>query len=92
MKSLEIKYEDGKFTHLIIDGLKVDGVTAINFNHAVGEELPTLSITTRITGNLTLLTDYAINAEGDPDALAERIKEAVKAGANAGIREVAKGR
>ena len=92
MKSLEIKYEDGKFTHLIIDGLKVDGLTAINFSHAVGEELPTLSITSHITGNLTLSTDFAINAEGDPDVLAERLREAVKAGANAGIREVAKGR
>ncbi|MCZ7839694.1 hypothetical protein LRB91_12810 [Leclercia adecarboxylata] len=63
MKSLEIKYDDGKLTHLIVDGLKVDGLTAIKFSHAVGEELPTLSITTHITGNLTLLTDYAINAE-----------------------------
>ncbi|MGL5599480.1 MAG: hypothetical protein ACRDD5_01090 [Silvania sp.] len=92
MKSLEIKYEDGKFTHLIIDGLKVDELTAISFNHAVGEELPTLSITSHITGNLTLSPDIAMNAEGDPDALAERLREAVKAGANAGIREVAKGR
>jgi len=92
MKSLEIKYEDGKLTHLIIDGLKVEGLTAISFTHAVGEELPTLSITSHITGNLTLSPDFAVNAEGDPDALAERIKEAVKAGANAGFLEVAKGR
>lgn len=92
MKSLEIKYEDGKFTHLIVDGLKVDGLTAINFNHAVGEDVPTLSITTHITGNLTLSPDFYINAECEPDDLAERIRDAVKDGANSGFREVAKGR
>lgn len=92
MKSLEIKYEDGRFTHLIVDGLKVDGLTAINLSHAVGEELPTLSITTHITGNLTLSPDFYINAESEPDELTERIREAVKAGANSGIRKVAEGR
>ncbi|MHA1056552.1 hypothetical protein [Enterobacter mori] len=92
MNSLEIKYEDGKFTHLIVDGLKVDGLTAINLSHAVGEELPTLSITTQITEKLTLSPNFYINAESEPDELAERIREAVKAGANSGIREVTKGR
>lgn len=91
MKSLEIKYEDGKFTHLIVDGIKVDGLTAINFSHAVREELPTLSITTQITGKLTITPDFAMNAEGDPDALAKRIKEVVEAEAAGGIRDVVKG-
>ncbi|XUA20706.1 hypothetical protein ACQVA2_08090 [Citrobacter sp. OP27] len=90
MKNLEIKYEDGKFTHLIVDGLKLDGLTAISFNHVVGEEFPTLSITTLIKEKLTIPPDFAINAEGDPDGLAERIREAVNCGAERGIREVAK--
>lgn len=94
MKSLEIKYEDGKFTHLIVDGLNIDGLTAINFSHVVGEELLTLSITTQITGNLTLSPEVSIDLDVDADheTLEARIREAAKYGANRGFCEVGKGR
>lgn len=77
MKSLEIKYEDGKYVHLIVDGVLVEGLTAISFSHAVGEDLPTLSVTTQITGKMMLSPspEVAINLSGDPEILKKRIKE-----------------
>ncbi|HAJ7390813.1 TPA: serine acetyltransferase [Escherichia coli] len=45
MKDLKIEYRDGKLTELSIDGVSFNSVTAINFNHAVGETLPTVSLT-----------------------------------------------
>ncbi|WP_049003092.1 hypothetical protein [Citrobacter freundii] len=82
MKSLEIKYDDGKFTHLIVDGLKIDGLTAFKFSHVVGEELPTLSITTQISGKLTLSPEVSVafDMQGDHETMEERIKEAAKYG------------
>ncbi|HCL6313906.1 hypothetical protein RRL14_10240 [Citrobacter freundii] len=93
MKSLEIKYDDGKFTHLIVDGLKVDGLTAFKFSHVVGEELPTLSITTQISGKLTLSPEVSVafDMQGDHETMEERIKEATKYGPNRTLLELGTG-
>jgi len=45
MKDLKIEYRDGKLSELIIDGVSFNSITAINLNHAVGETLPTVSLT-----------------------------------------------
>ncbi|EIJ9842371.1 hypothetical protein LJS05_001899 [Salmonella enterica] len=94
MKSLEIKYDDGKFTHLIVDGLKVDGLTAFKFSHVVGEELPTLSITTQISGKLTLSPEVSVafDVQGDHETMEERIKAADKYGLNRTFLELGTGR
>ncbi|OUE67961.1 hypothetical protein [Citrobacter freundii] len=93
MKSLEIKYDDGKFTHLIVDGLKVDGLTEFKFSHVVGEELPTLSITTQISGKLTLSPEVSVafDMQGDHETMEERIKEAAKYGPNRTLLELGSG-
>ena len=45
MKDLKIEYRDGKLTELSIDGVSFNSITAINFNHAMGDTLPTVSLT-----------------------------------------------
>ena len=91
MKNLEIKYEEGKYVHLIVDGVLVDGLTSISFNHAVGEGLPTLSVTTQITGKTTLshYPEVAINLSGDPELLKKKIKEAVEGNSGKIMRDTA---
>lgn len=91
MKSLEIKYEEGKYVHLIVDGVLVEGLTSISFNHAVGEGLPTLSVTTQITGKMTLSPspEVAINLSGDPELLKKKIKEVVEASSGKIMRDTA---
>lgn len=44
MKDLSIEYRNGKFVRLVIDGVEMNGVTSIQFSHAVGQEVPTVSI------------------------------------------------
>ncbi|MFU1850858.1 hypothetical protein [Citrobacter portucalensis] len=90
MKSLEIKYEDGKYVHLIVDGILVEGLTSVSFKHSVGEDLPTLSVTTQITGKMTLSLspEVAINLSGDPELLKKKIKEVVEANSGKVMRYV----
>ena len=45
MQDMKIEYRDGKLVELSIDGVSFSSVTAINFNHEVGETLPTVSLT-----------------------------------------------
>ena len=45
MQDMKIEYRDCKLAELIIDGVSFKSITAINFNHAVGETLPTVSLT-----------------------------------------------
>ena len=40
MKDLSIEYRNGKFVRLVIDGV----VTSIQFSHAVGQEVPTVTV------------------------------------------------
>lgn len=44
MKDLSIKYRDGKFVQLAIDGVEIKDVTSIQFSHAVGQDAPTVTI------------------------------------------------
>ncbi|WP_289394987.1 hypothetical protein [Pantoea stewartii] len=44
MKDLKIEYRDGKFVHVVVDGVEMNHITAIQFSHEVGETLPTLSL------------------------------------------------
>ncbi|MGM8808683.1 hypothetical protein ACS6LB_02215 [Enterobacter cloacae] len=44
MKDLSIDYRDGKFVRLVIDGVEMKGVTSIQFSHAVGQAVPTVTI------------------------------------------------
>lgn len=44
MKDLIIKYRDGKFVQLAIDGVEMKNVTSIQFSHAVGQEVPTVTV------------------------------------------------
>lgn len=44
MKDLSIVYRDGKFVHVVLDGVEMNQITAIQFSHQVGETVPTLSI------------------------------------------------
>jgi hypothetical protein len=44
MQDLKIEYRDGKLVELSIDGVSFKTVTAITFNHEVGETLPTVSL------------------------------------------------
>ncbi|MBK4126046.1 serine acetyltransferase [Enterobacter roggenkampii] len=44
MQDLKIEYRDGKLVDLSIDGVSFKAVTAITFNHEVGETLPTVSL------------------------------------------------
>lgn len=44
MKDLSIEYRDGKFVHLVIDGVEMKDVTSIQFSHAVGQEVPTVTV------------------------------------------------
>lgn len=45
MQDLKIEYRDGKLVELSIDGVSFKTVTAITFNHEVGETLPPVSLT-----------------------------------------------
>jgi len=45
MQDLKIEYRDGKLVELSIDGVSFKTITAITFNHEVGETLPTVSLT-----------------------------------------------
>lgn len=44
MKDLSIVYRDGKFVHVVVDGVEMNQITAIQFSHQVGEAVPTLSL------------------------------------------------
>lgn len=44
MKDLIIEYRDGKFVQLAIDGVEMKDVTSIQFSHAVGQEVPTVTV------------------------------------------------
>lgn len=44
MKDLSIEYRNGKFVHLVIDGVEMKDVTSIQFSHAVGQEVPTVTV------------------------------------------------
>lgn len=44
MKDLSIEYRDGKFVRLAIDGVEMKNVTSIQFSHAVGQEVPTVTV------------------------------------------------
>ncbi|HDT2505307.1 TPA: hypothetical protein QHB56_004287 [Enterobacter roggenkampii] len=44
MKDLSIEYRDGKFVRLVIDGVEMKNVTSIQFSHAVGHEVPTVTV------------------------------------------------
>ena len=44
MKDLIIEYRDGKFVQLAIDGVEMKNVTSIQFSHAVGQEVPTVTV------------------------------------------------
>jgi hypothetical protein len=44
MKNLSIEYRNGKFVRLVIDGVEMKDVTSIQFSHAVGQEMPTVTI------------------------------------------------
>jgi len=48
MKDLSIVYRDGKFVHVVVDGVEMNQITAIQFSHQAGETLPTLSISGHI--------------------------------------------
>lgn len=44
MKDLSIEYREGKFVRLVIDGVEMKDITSIQFSHAVGQVVPTLTI------------------------------------------------
>ena len=44
MKDLSIEYRDGKFVRLVIDGVEMKDMTSIQFSHAVGQEVPTVTV------------------------------------------------
>ncbi|EOC9365686.1 hypothetical protein ACJCHP_002330 [Enterobacter asburiae] len=44
MKDLSIEYRDGKFVRLVIDGVEMKDVTSIQFSHAVGQEVPKVTV------------------------------------------------
>lgn len=44
MKDLSIEYRNGKFVRLVIDGVEMKDVTSIKFSHAVGQEVPTVTV------------------------------------------------
>ena len=44
MKDLSIEYRDGKFIRLVIDGVEMKDVTSIQYTHAVGQEVPTVTV------------------------------------------------
>ena len=44
MKDLSIEYRDGKFVSLVIDGVVMKEVMSIQFSHAVGQDVPTVTI------------------------------------------------
>lgn len=44
MKDLSIEYRNGKFFRLVIDGVEMKDVTSIQFSHAVGQEVPTVTV------------------------------------------------
>lgn len=44
MKDLSIEYRDGKFVHLVIDGVVMKRVTSIEFSHSAGQDVPTLTV------------------------------------------------
>ena len=44
MKDLSIEYRGGKFVRLVIDGVEMKNVTSIQFSHAVGQEVPTVTV------------------------------------------------
>ena len=48
MKDLSIEYRDGKFVRLVIDGVEMKNVTSIQFSHAVGQEVPTVTVSGQV--------------------------------------------
>lgn len=57
MKDLIIEYRDGKFVQLVVDGVEMKRITSIQFSHAVGENLPTLTLSGHV------FAEYAKGAE-----------------------------
>jgi len=55
MKDMKIEYRDGKLVEFSIDGIRFDSVTALAFNHEVGEALPSVSMTIPIGVGKTLM-------------------------------------
>ena len=45
MQDLKIEYRAGKLVELSIDDVSFKTITALTFNHEVGETLPTVSLT-----------------------------------------------
>ncbi|MBE5251739.1 serine acetyltransferase [Mixta mediterraneensis] len=54
MKDLKIEYRDGRLVELRVDGVLVNGVTAMHFSHVVGDTVPRLTLTTGLTGTESL--------------------------------------
>lgn len=53
MKDLSIVYRDGKFVHVVVDGVEMNQITAIQFSHQVGETVPTLSLSGHLISGLS---------------------------------------
>jgi len=53
MKDLSIVYRDGKFVHVVVDGVEMNQLTAIEFSHQVGETVPTLSLSGHLISGLS---------------------------------------
>lgn len=53
MKDLSIVYRDGKFVHVVVDGVEMNQITAIHFSHQVGENVPTLSLSGHLISGLS---------------------------------------
>lgn len=51
MKDLSIEYRDGKFVSLVIDGVEMKEVTSIQFSHAVGQDVPTVTISGHVVSS-----------------------------------------
>ena len=51
MKDLSIEYRDGKFVSLVIDGVEMKEVTSIQFSHAVGQDVPTMTISGHVVSS-----------------------------------------
>lgn len=53
MKDLSIVYRDGKFVHVVVDGVEMNQITAIQFSHKVDEDVPTLSLSGHLISGLS---------------------------------------
>lgn len=64
MKDLSIEYRDGKFVQLVIDGVVMKEVTSIQFSHAVGQDVPTVTI-----------SGHVVSGHGKGDQKLEEVKK-----------------